>query len=68
LVSGLIIDHAFPHKDLSLLTLLFLCLLPLFLMLTVRRGKISRAVSSERQQMLAEVLPWWDPVALARLP
>ncbi len=37
------------------LTLLFLCLLPLFLVLTVRRGKISRAVSSERQQMLAEV-------------
>jgi len=28
------------------LTLLFLCLLPLFLVLTVRRGKISRAVSS----------------------
>lgn len=37
------------------LTLLFLCLLPLFLALTVRRGKISRVVSTERQQMLAEV-------------
>src|SRR6266699_2403901 len=108
LVSGLIIDHAFPHKDLSMrfytttrtgeilsrltsdvngveevvtdtfsstltnvatvlislvvlldlnarVTLVCLCLLPLFLVLTVRRGKISRAVSSERQQMLAEV-------------
>ena len=37
------------------LTLLFLCLLPVFLVLTVRRGRISRAVSTERQQMLAEV-------------
>jgi len=39
----------------ALLTLLFLCLLPLFIFLTLRRGKISRVVSTQRQQAMADV-------------
>lgn len=39
----------------ALLTLAFLCLFPFFIWLTKWRGKISRSVSTQRQQAMADV-------------
>ena len=39
----------------ALLTLSFLCLVPFFIWLTMWRGKISRSVSTQRQQAMADV-------------
>ena len=58
LVSGLIIDHAFPHKDLSLLTLLALVLLAtsvLYWMISLVQGYLNATIGQRVMRVVNDL-------------